>query len=114
MANLNEIASSGASIEVIVELIAKQVEKRLSILESQRGADYESKVEQMMAEMMMKMADMQPNITVKPSSVSVPAPVINVAAPAVTVMEKSDASTIKMTFERGLNGAIESATIVKG
>lgn len=114
MANLVEIANSGASIELVVELIAKQVEKRLSALESQRGADYESKVEKMMAEMMTKMADMQPNITVKPSSS--PAPVVNVTAPApmVTVMESKEPSTIKMTFERGLNGAIESATIIKG
>jgi len=110
MVSLNDMASSGASIEVIVELIAKNVERRLQALEAQRGADYESKVEKLIAECMVKMGEKQP-INVKTEA---PVPVINVASPSVTVVDKTGSGKMKMTFERGLNGAIESATIVKG
>lgn len=111
MATLVEIANSGASIEVVVELIAKQVEKRLKALESQRGAEYESNVERLMADVISKMSNMKPQITV--SAAKQEAPIIHVAAPAVTVMEKEGNKSMKISFERNLAGSIESATIIK-
>lgn len=111
MATLVEIANSGASIEVVVELIAKQVEKRLKALESQRGAEYESNVERLMADVISKMSNMKPQITV--AAAKQEAPIINVT-PSVTVMEKENESKfMKISFERNLAGSIESATIIK-
>lgn len=110
-ASLVDIASSGASPEVVLELMAKQIEKRLQVLESGGKEAYVSAVETQMAEIMAILSKQKPSITVSPSQA--PAPVINVAAPAVTVVEKESKQTTKIVFERNLAGTIESATIVK-
>lgn len=110
-ATLIDIATSGASPEVILELMAKQLEKRLQALEAGGKAAYVSSVETQMAEIMAILSKQKPSITVSPAAV--PAPVINVAAPAVTVVEKEPKQSTKIVFERNLAGTIESATIVK-
>lgn len=110
-ATLVEIATSGASPEVILELMAKQIEKRLKALESGEKEAYISTVENQMAEIMVNLSKIKPSITVAPAAA--PAPVVNVAAPMVTVVEKEPKQTTKIVFERNLAGTIESATIVK-
>lgn len=110
-ATLIDIATSGASPEVILELMAKQLEKRLQALEAGGKAAYVSSVETQMAEIMAILSKQKPSITVK--SAEQPAPIINVAAPAVTVVEKEPKQATKIVFERNLAGTIESATIVK-
>jgi len=111
MASLTEIAASGASIELVVELMAKQIEKRLKALEGGGMAEYESKTEKLMADVIANMSKMQPIIKVAPSTATVTMP------PAqVTVMEKEPkekATKFTMSFERNLAGAIENATIIK-
>lgn len=110
MKTLPDIACSGASVEVVMELMAKQIEKRLQALEQGGKAAYVSEVEKQLASVIAGMSKLQPNITVAAAT-----PSINVAAPAVTVMEKEGKSkdVFSMQFERGLSGQIESATIVK-
>jgi hypothetical protein len=110
MATLVEIAASGASPETILELMAKQIEKRLKALEGSAKANYESKTELLLADVVSNMSKLQPVIKVEPSTANI------TAAPAqVTVMEKEAKSSAKftMTFERNLSGQIENATIVK-
>lgn len=111
MASLVEITNSGASVEVILELMAKQLEKRLQALEQGGKALYVSEVEKALAGVMSEMSKVKTNITVKAAEQQ--APVVNVT-PSVTVMEKEkEPKTIKMTFERNLANQIESATITK-
>lgn len=110
-ATLVDIAASGASAEVILELMAKQIEKRLQALEAGGKQEYVSTVEAQLADVLSVLSKQKPNITVK--AAESPAPVINVAAPAVTVVEKESKQTTKIVFERNLAGTIESATIVK-
>ena len=110
MKSLVDIASSGASIEVVVELMAKQLEKRLQALEQGGKAAYVSKVEESLAALMTEMGKQKTVVNVTPQ-----APVIKVE-PSVTVMEKEDKqekTKMSLVFERNLNGQIESATIVK-
>ena len=110
MKTLPEIASSGASIGVVVELMAKQIEKRLQALEQGGKATYVSAVETSLSAMMLEMAKVKTTV-----NVAAAAPVINVE-PMVTVMEKEDKKEkerFSMSFERNLSGQIESATIVK-
>lgn len=109
MKSLVDIASSGASIEVVVELMAKQIEKRLQALEQGGKAAYVSKVEEALSSLMVEMGKQKTVVNVSPQ-----APVINVE-PSVTVMEKEtkEKSKMSLVFERNLNGQIESATIVK-
>lgn len=111
MASLTEIAASGASVEVVVELMAKQIEKRLKALEGGGRNSYESKTELLLADVVSNMSKLQPVIKVAPSTANITTP------PAqVTVMEKEPkekSTKFTMTFERNLAGAIENATIVK-
>ena len=109
--NLIDIAQSGASPEVVLELMAKQLEKRLQALEQGGKASYVSSVEEKLSEVLNTLSKQKPTITVE--SAKQPAPVINVAAPAVTVMEKEPKQTTKIVFERNLAGNIESATVIK-
>ena len=109
MANLVDIATSGASMELCLELMAKHIEKRLTALET---GDKATKTEEMLSSVMSALSKMKTNVTV--NAAEIPAAVVNVE-PKVTVMPAEDKTkTIKMTFERSLSGAIESATIVKG
>lgn len=110
-ASLVDIATSGASPEVVLELMAKQLEKRLQALEAGGKQAYVSAVETQMADIMAILSKQKPSITVQ--AAEQPAPIINVAAPAVTVVEKEPKQTTKIVFERNLAGTIESATIVK-
>jgi hypothetical protein len=109
MASLVDIAASGASVETMLELMAKQLEKRLKALEGSAKANYESKTELLLADVVANMSKLQPVIKVEPSTANI------TAAPAqVTVMEKAKSSTkFTMSFERNLSGQIENATIVK-
>lgn len=110
MKTLVDIANSGASIEVVVELMAKQIEKRLQALEQGGKAAYVSKVEEALSSLMVEMGKQKTVVNVSPQ-----APVIKVE-PSVTVMEKEDKqekTKMSLVFERNLNGQIESATIVK-
>lgn len=110
-ANLVDIATSGASPEVVLELMAKQLEKRLQALEAGGKEAYVSAVETQLADVLSVLSKQKPVINVQ--AADLPAPVINVAAPAVTVVEKEPKQTTKIVFERNLAGTIESATVIK-
>lgn len=105
--SLVDLAQSGASVEVILELMAKQIEKRLYALET---GDSATKTEQMLSSVTKALAEMKTNVDVAAPKVTVDAPVVNVS-PNITL--KRESSKMKLVFERNLAGSIESATIIK-
>lgn len=110
MKSLVDIATSGASPEIVMELMAKQLEKRLQALEQGNHQDATDKLLQSVLE---ALKGMKTTVDVKPAKVEVAAPVVNFTPGPVQVLEKEE-KKIKITVERGLSGSIESLTVVKG
>lgn len=110
MKSLVDIATSGASPELVVELMAKQLEKRLQALEAGNKAQFEAALESKFNEVIAILSKQKPSITV--NAAEQPAPVVNIS-PSVTVVEKEE-KKMKITVERNLSGSIESLTVVKG
>lgn len=110
MKSLVDIATSGASPEVVLELMAKQLEKRLQALEQGNKAQFEAALETKFNEVIAILSKQKPSITV--NAAEQPAPVVNVA-PTVTIAP-DEPKKMKITVERNLSGSIESLTVVKG
>lgn len=124
--SLIDIANSGASVEAIIELMAKNIEKRLQALESNKGMDYESKVEQMLSGVIENMSKMSPTINVPQAAVpkvvvdspivNMPAPVVNIPAPVINIPPQEPSTVVaaapvkywRCNVERDVNGLIDS------
>lgn len=109
MKSLVDIATSGASPELVMELLAKQLEKRLQALEQ---GNHQTTQEKLLQSVLEALKGMKTSVDVKPAKVEVAAPVVNIS-PSVQVMEQEQ-KTMKVSIERNLSGSIESLTIVKG
>lgn len=113
-ATLLDIVASGASAEVTLELMAKNIEKRLQALETAGVAEYESKIEKSLAAAVENISKFKPTINIPAQRLDIPAPVVNVS-PNIQVVEKEEKEkTVRITVERGLSGSIESLTVIKG
>ena len=112
--SLIDIANSGASVEAVIELMAKNIEKRLQALETAGVAEYESKIEQALAAAVENISKFKPTINIPQQRIDIPAPVVNVS-PNIQVVEPAEKEkTVRITVERGLSGSIESLTVIKG
>lgn len=109
MKSLVDIATSGASPELVMELLAKQLEKRLQALEQ---GNHQANQEKLLQGVLEALKGMKTSVDVQPAKVEVAAPVVNIS-PSVKVMEQEQ-KTMKVSIERNLSGSIESLTIVKG
>lgn len=106
--SLVDLAQSGASTEVVLELMAKQIEKRLTALET---GNHASKTDQLLQSVTKALSEMKTQVDVAAPRVTVDAPIVNVTP---NIMMNKESSKMKIMFERNLAGSIESATIVKG
>lgn len=110
MKSLVDIATSGASPSVVLELMAKQIEKRLQALEQ---GNHTQNTEKLLSTTIEALKGFKQQIEVAAPSVKVDSPVVNVT-PSIQVVEREEKNTMKITVERGLSGAIESLTVIKG